>query len=393
MESKVAGSPSLRFPEFRDDWQRRNLSELTENGFSNGVFNDPAKVGKGYRLINVKDMYLDGPVAENSLTLVALDPNEFERNRVESGDIFFTRSSLVKEGIAYSNIYLGKGEDVTFDGHLIRLRPNKQEVISIFANYLLKTASVRKQLISYGQTATMTTIGQKEIGEVNVSLPSYEEQQKIADFLTAVDEKIAAIKKKKELLERYKKGAMQAIFSQRIRFRDASGNLYPDWASAKFSEYLYSLPVRESQIQSTEFMAEGRYPVVDQGQSLIAGYSDKDEKVIKNLPVIVFGDHTTFIKFVDFNFIVGADGTKVLKNLQGNIKYLYYYLEYSKPNPEGYKRHFNILRDLDLEIPHADEQQKIADFMSALDQRIELEAKKLEQAQQFKKALLQQMFT
>jgi len=136
-ERKV--KPKLRFPEFRaaPGWEEEYLSELSSSSLSNGVFNDPKKIGSGYKLINVSDMYIDTAINEENLSLVNIEKDEFLRNKVENSDLFFTRSSLVKSGIAYSNIYLGNSNNITFDGHLIRFRPNKKIILPVFVNYLL----------------------------------------------------------------------------------------------------------------------------------------------------------------------------------------------------------------------------------------------------------------
>lgn len=201
--------PALRFKVENVDalkpWNEDSLLNLSVDGFTNGVFNDPNKTGSGYKLINVLDMYIDTTIDELRLSLVELSDSEFKKNKVEHGEIFFTRSSLVKEGIAYSNIYLGHSQDVTFDGHLIRMRPKKEVLNSIFANYLLRTSKVRKQLVARGKTATMTTIGQADIAAVMVEFPSLPEQTEIANFLTAVDEKITQLTQKQDLLTQYKK--------------------------------------------------------------------------------------------------------------------------------------------------------------------------------------------
>ena len=207
-ELRFKDDDGLVFPE----WEEENLLQLSESGFSNGVFNDPTKVGKGYKLINVLDMYINSTINETKLTLVELSDAEFNRNKVECGDIFFTRSSLVKSGIAYSNIYIGHSQDITFDGHLIRMRPRKDKLCPIFASYLLRTPSVRKQLVARGKTATMTTIGQADIAAVTVSFPALAEQTKIANFLTAIDEKISATKAQLEAVKQYKQGLLQQMF-------------------------------------------------------------------------------------------------------------------------------------------------------------------------------------
>ena len=209
----LSQQPKLRFKGFKGDWEYRKLGDVAKYGFSNGVFNNPKKVGSGYRLINVIHMYSDTPIKENELSLLNLNEKVFLKNKVEFGDIFFTRSSIVPDGIAHSNIYLGIASDITFDGHLVRLRPDTDAVIPFFLHFLLKSYFVRKQLISKGKVATMTTIGQSDIGSTIVFIPiSKKEQQKIASCLSSLDEIIELQGKKIEKLQAHKKGLMQQMF-------------------------------------------------------------------------------------------------------------------------------------------------------------------------------------
>lgn len=195
------------------EWESYKLFDLAKDKtLNNGVFNDQNKVGKGYKLINVLDMYIKRDIDESRLNLLDLDKKEFEKNKVSYGDIFFTRSSLVKEGIAFSNVYLGVSNDITYDGHLIKLSPNLNIVEPKFLNYILKTADVRKQLIQGGKTATMTTIGQQEVGNTIVNIPCLEEQTKIANFLFAIDQKIEVVAKQIEQAKQWKKGLLQQMF-------------------------------------------------------------------------------------------------------------------------------------------------------------------------------------
>jgi len=195
------------------EWKDHKIFDLAKDRtLNNGVFNDQNKVGTGYKLINVLDMYIKRDIDESKLSLLDLDKKEFEKNKVNYGDIFFTRSSLVKEGIAFSNVYLGVSNDITYDGHLIKLSPDLNTVEPKFLNYCLKVAYVRKQLIQGGKTATMTTIGQQEVGNTLVKMPCLEEQTKIANFLSAIDQKIEVVAQQIEQAKQWKKGLLQQMF-------------------------------------------------------------------------------------------------------------------------------------------------------------------------------------
>ncbi|MTJ16709.1 MULTISPECIES: restriction endonuclease subunit S [unclassified Dolichospermum] len=196
------------FPE----WERKKLGNIAIDGFSNGVFNDPNKVGKGYRLINVKDMYEGDSINVETLSRLLIDEKEFVKNQAKYGDIFFTRSSLVKEGIAHSNVLLTNDSDITYDGHLIRFRFDIEENNPQFMAFLLKSSIARKQLFARGKTGTMTTIGQEDITTVKIPIPDKQEQEKIANFLTAIDRKIETISRQIDQTEQFKKGLLQKMF-------------------------------------------------------------------------------------------------------------------------------------------------------------------------------------
>lgn len=119
----------------------------------------------------------------------------------------------------------------------------------------------------------------------------------------------------------------------------------------------------------TEFLKEGRFPVVDQGQSLVAGFvNDKSRVCSASPPVIVFGDHTRAIKYVDFEFAMGADGTKVLvSKVESDTKYLYHALRAIEIPAAGYSRHYKFLKETKIPFPPLAEQQRIAGILDAAD--------------------------
>ncbi|WP_315061037.1 restriction endonuclease subunit S [Capnocytophaga leadbetteri] len=176
----------------------------------------------------------------------------------------------------------------------------------------------------------------------------------------------------------------------KLRFPEFEG----EWEEKKVIDTFKIMSIRNIQIKNSEIKKKGKYKVVDQGKDLVAGFSDKNN-TFKNVPIIIFGDHTTIIKYIDFEFIVGADGVKILtnKNLSNNLKYLFYNLQQNNVEQEGYKRHFSLLSERYLQIPlEQNEQQKIADCLSALDEEIAAEEEALEALKAYKKGLLQQMF-
>ena len=118
-----------------------------------------------------------------------------------------------------------------------------------------------------------------------------------------------------------------------------------------------------------EFLKEGEFPVVDQGQVLVAGFVNDRSRVCNVIPpVIVFGDHTRAIKYVDFAFAMGADGTKVLvPKVESDTKYLYYALKALKIPAAGYSRHYKFLKETQIPLPPLAEQERIAGILDAAD--------------------------
>ena len=119
----------------------------------------------------------------------------------------------------------------------------------------------------------------------------------------------------------------------------------------------------------TEFLEEGEFPVVDQGQVLVAGFvNDRSRVCSVNPPVIVFGDHTRVIKYVDFEFAMGADGTKVLvPKVESDTKYLYYALKAIEIPAAGYSRHYKFLKETQIPLPPLPEQRRIAEILDKAD--------------------------
>ena len=153
---------------------------------------------------------------------------------------------------------------------------------------------------------------------------------------------------------------------------------------------------RRNQIPAKNIAEVGRFPVVDQGQKLVSGYCDDESRVIDfDLPLIIFGDHTRCFKYIDFPFILGADGTKVLlpnKKLYDPRFYYFALLALEIPS-RGYNRHYTILNERSLPLPPLSEQKKIAHILSTVQRAIEEQERIIQTTTEMKKALMHKLFT
>jgi len=132
------------------------------------------------------------------------------------------------------------------------------------------------------------------------------------------------------------------------------------WEWVRLTDVYYSISPSGKKLKTSEIVGEGKHPVVDQGQSYIAGYTNDSELLIVIPgPVVIFGDHTTEIKYIDFDFVAGADGTKILRPYLMDERFFYTYLKSYKLENRGYARHFKVLNDNLYALPPIAEQHRI----------------------------------
>lgn len=147
-------------------------------------------------------------------------------------------------------------------------------------------------------------------------------------------------------------------------------------------------------VQTSEYNKQGKYIIIDQGQSQIAGYTDREEGAFEELPVIVFGDHTRTIKYVDTPFFLGADGVKLLrsKDSNANYKYLYYALRSAKIPDTGYNRHFKWLKNIQINYPDNNKQKEIVQILDKVSDVIKNRKEELSTVDKLIKARFVEMF-
>lgn len=394
-------SPKLRFPLFKEFWNYKRFEELykleTTNSLSRANLN--YQDGKVFN-IHYGDIHTKFPshIFIDKIKIPLINP-EIDLTKIKEecyckeGDLVIADASEDYGDLGKSIEIINLGNKKLLAGlHTYLARPITGLVTLGFMSYLMMSWKVRKQIMVLSNGTKVYGLPRKSLLETLLIIPSSEEQKKIASFLSSVDSKIEKLTRKKELLEEYKKGVMQKLFSQEIRFKDDDENDYPDWEEKKLEDTIRRISIRNFQIKSSEIESFGELRVVDQGKKLVSGFSNQKNKLFLNDGAIVYGDHTTNIKYIDFDFIIGADGVIVMKSLKNYLKYLYYNISFNNIQPEGYKRHYSILKDVFLQIPFIDEQKKIASFLSAIDSKIESVSSQIDKTKEFKKGLLQQMF-
>ena len=309
----------------------------------------------------------------------------------KAGDILFPASDVTPEGLGRCSVVLQS--DVILGGDLICFR--QDEVDSEFLGYAIN--NVGAQIIRFVTGTTVRHSSADKLKMVHISLPILRhEQQKIGSFFRSLDALIEGREKALGKLESLKKAMLEKMFPQgdvkipEVRFKGFEG----EWKFYRFDEVFQHVQSKAYQIQAEEYLGVGRYPVVDQGQLPIVGYSNNATKVCKakENPVIVFGDHTRIVKYVDFDFVVGADGTQLLRASDHDLMFLKEVI-CGLPLPNmGYSRHYKYLQESIFLLPGLSEQKKIGAYFRSLDALLAARREEVKKLRDLKKAFLERMF-
>lgn len=406
-----AARPKLRFEGFSDFWSVKKLGEYLS--FKNGINADRDSYGNGYKFINVLDI-INNDFITNELITGSVDVSEsvFQKNKVSYGDILFQRSSENREEAGQSNVYLDPDVTSTFGGFVIRGKA-KRSYNPVFLNYLLKTHLARKEIVSKSGGSTRYNVGQDTLAEVNIYISDNSaEQQKIADFLSVVDEKIRLLKEKHALLQQYKKGVMQKLFSQEIRFKDENGQAFPDWEEKAMGDVL-NPTIREVAKPNENYLAlgirshmKGTFQKPDSDPSSIAMdklYVVRANDLVVNITFAWEGAIAIAKAEDDGGLVSHRFPTYICKPEYATHRYFEYIiklklfkhkLDLISPGGAGRNRVLSKSEFLKLKwpFPSLDEQLKIADFLDTLDKKLNAIQQQIELTHTFKRGLLQQMF-
>ena len=390
--------PKLRFKEFCGEWDEKRLGDVYE--FKNGLNKEKEFFGKGIPIVNYMDVNKNTHLYKNTIKgRVQLTKKEIENYSAKKGDLFFTRTSETIDEIGYTAVLLDDIEDAVFSGFILRARPKNELIDFKFSGYCFMTREVRKEIIKKSSMTTRALTSGTSLKQVVFYLPSLPEQTKIAHFLCTVDDKIQNQEDKITHLENIKKGFMQKIFSRKIRFKDDSGEDFPEWEEKKIKDvfkitrgYVLSANNVEKNINK-----EYIYPVYSS--------QTKDKGLLGYYNEYLYEDAITWTtdganagtvhfrrgKFYCTNVcgvLISENGyaNKCIAEMINRIskKYVSYV-----GNP---KLMNNIMAEIKIDLPCLKEQQKISDILSLLDEKIDTDKETLEHLKQHKKGLLQQMF-
>lgn len=388
--------PTLRFPEFSGEWEEKKIGSLGE--FLGG--GTPESSNKEYWQGNIA-WISSSDIKEGSIHQV--DKSRFitEEAIKESATKIIPKKAI----LMVSRVGIGKfavaDEELCTSQDFTNLVTNEDSYF--LAHYFLARAN---RFIRLSQGTSIKGFTGKDIKNAKFSIPQLPEQQKIAAFLTAVDSKIELLQKKKQGLEQYKKGVMQQIFSQQLRFKDEKGNNYPDWEEKKLGDlFKFKQGVqcgvdKQFEKQSNNMVRFIRIiDLTSTNEPIRYIESVGDEHIIKvdDLFMVRYGTPG----FVGYGYegIIANNLFRLIPKTKVNTKFYYFVFNFLSKKLIGLSNsstmpalNFSSLGLLKIPIIPLEEQTKIANFLCAIDDKIALVNTQLENTQQFKKGLLQQMF-
>ncbi|WP_332375641.1 restriction endonuclease subunit S [Lactococcus cremoris] len=381
--------PELRFPGFTDDWEQRKLGELSQK-ISVGIATSSSKYfssqDQGVPFIKNQDIK-ENRINTKNLEYISKEfDNKNKNKRVKQGDIITARTGYPGLSAVVPKELEGAQTFTT-----LITRPISEMILSEYISIFINSPYGMKQISGMEAGGAQKNVNAGIVQNLLIPLPSLDEQKKISNFILKLDDTIALHQRKLDLLKEQKKGYLQKMFPKNgakvpeLRF----AGFADDWEERKFKDILKTHSFRSYLAGVSE---NGEYEVIQQGDKPIVGYSD-GEPFTDYKDITLFGDHTVSLYKPKSPFFVATDGVKILSADNFDGDYLYTTLERYKPEPQGYKRHFTILKNQDVWFTeNMEEQQKIGSFFKQLDDTIALHQRKLDLLKEQKKGFLQKMF-
>ena len=414
----MSNVPKLRFKEFSGENKVQKLKEVVLSNTYGPRFNANDYDDNGnVKTIRGTDVSLDGSIKYNQVPMAQLDEKFIKSHILEDGDLVM----ITTADCGLTGIFEEQNEKYICSAYAVKITLDKSLTYPYYFKYFFQTTLAKNEVNKYIRKATVANLPASDILRFSHRIPSKQEQEKIASFLTSVDTKIEQLTKKEELLQQYKKGVIQKIFNYenrkakdnclslvdsepkamcgstagRIRFKADDGSDFCDWEEKKLGDILDYIQPTKYLVSNTEYNDSYKIPVLTAGKTFILGYTNEIEGIFENnLPVIIFDDFTTANKFVNFPFKAKSSAMKILISKNNNdIKFIYEAMQIINYEVGGHERHWiSKFSFINIFMPCIEEQTKIANFLSSIDTKIEQVQKQLDSTKEFKKALLQQMF-
>ena len=401
-EKKKTLVPQLRFQEFECEWKNRSMRDFT-------------KINQGLQ-IPISERF-----PEKSDDNYFYITNEFLRK--DSAKSYFIKNPSASVICFEHDILMTRtgntGQVVTgvhgaFHNNFFKIKYDKT-CDKWFLYFFLTSHKTQHTILKLAGASTIPDLNHGDFYKITINTPTLPEQQKIASFLSAVDEKIQQLSRKKELLAKYKKGVMQQLFSGKLRFKNEDGKDYPNWEDKKLGAVANRVIRKNKENNLNVLTISAQLGLVSQLEYFNKSVSAKD---VTNYYLLERNDFA-YNKSYSNGYPMGAI-KRLKKYNKGVVSTLYIcfcfneivslnfmeqYFEFGLHNKEiekvaqeGARNHgllnigVNDFLSIELIIPSIQEQQKIADFLSNIDTKIESTKQQINQTQSFKKGLLQQMF-
>ena len=406
--------PKLRFKEFDGDWVSANIQSLVDQNIldkpmdgNHGEIHPTSAdyVENGIPFVMATDVF-DGKVHLNKSKKITKEQADTLRKGFSiEGDILLTHKATIGNVAKVPELetpYIMLTPQVTYYRIL-----DQEKLLADFMKSNFESVTFQNELIALCTGATRLYIGISEQRKLPFSYPSKPEQTKIASFLSAVDEKISQLTQKHQLLSQYKQGMMQKLFSQQIRFKADDGSEFGEWEEKQLGEIIKFV---NGKGHENDVDSDGSYTLINSkflstNGSVAKKVNKCNQKVMNDSLVMVMSDVPNGKALAKVMYI--QDGSNFALNqrigmfifhkdhypkfFQYQLNRHQYYLAFDSGVGQTNLKKEDVL-NCPILVPCIEEQTTIANFLSAIDQKIEVVVQQIEQAKTWKKGLLQQMF-
>lgn len=394
--------PSLRFPEFKDKWEKKRLGNLSSQSMY-GIGASAVEFDKKNVYVRITDIDEDTRRIIGDYTS---PDNIDEKYLLEKNDILFARTGA-STGKTYIHSKFNETLKYYFAGFLIKFKI-KDNYSSKFIYQYTFTEMYKNWVKVMSVRSGQPGINSEEYSKLSLYIPKKEEQEKIGIFFSKLDQQIELEEKRIELLEQQKRGYMQKIFSQGLRFKDKEGNYYKEWDTKQLKDVL--------EFSNKRTTNENEYPVLTSSRQGLILQSDyyKDGKTFAESNIGYFILPKNYITYrsrsddgifkfnlnqiIDVGIISkyypvfkGINANQYYLTLHLNYRLKKEYIKYATGTSQLVLSQKN-LQNIQTKLPSYEEQTKIANFLSELDKLIEKQSDKVELLKDRKKGLLQKMF-